>query len=384
VSTDGSEWERGPRFESLAGVALVLVAVVAVAAFVVFWLLGQPSSQGSPLPPGENVSGAEGRAAGTSGEASTGERPQPGVANDAPSPGAGLTDRPERTTPPAAGERVNILLLGLDERPGQRGTPTRSDTIILVSIDTAAKRAAMISFPRDLYVEIPGFGHDRLGHANAFGDAQGYPGGGPALAMRTVEHNFGVEIDYYARIEFEGFKRMVDTLGGVTVHVESPIVDPGNPIDPNTGAQNVYIPAGTQHLDGDQALMYARSREGDDDFGRAERQQRLLLAIFDKAASFDSVVRLPSLVRTAWEMVDTDIPPHRLLSLANLARGMDRSDINTLVLAPPRYAVPFTSESGAYLLEPNHQEIREGVARATGQEAASTTSGSAQGQVSPR
>jgi polyisoprenyl-teichoic acid--peptidoglycan teichoic acid transferase len=271
-----------------------------------------------------------------------------------------------------SGERVNILLLGLDERAGQQGTPTRSDTIILVSIDTAAKRAAMISIPRDLYVEIPGFGHDKIGHANAFGDGQGYPGGGPALATETVERNLGVEIDYYARIEFEGFKRLVDTLGGVTIDVESPIIDPGNPVDPRTGAQNVYVPAGRQHLDGDQALMYARSRYGDSDFGRSERQQRLLMAIFDKASSFDSVLKLPSMVRTLWDMVDTDIPPHELLGLARLAREMDRGKIDALVLAPPRYVVPFTGTDGTYYLEPRHPEIREGMARVMSGETAAS------------
>jgi polyisoprenyl-teichoic acid--peptidoglycan teichoic acid transferase len=384
MSTDSSRGGGGPSRVLVAGAAILLAVVVVLAAVAVLFSASPSSSPGTAGPPPERSAGADSQVPGPPSAPAPGQSIPSGSDRGVPSPGGGSDAVPEAPVQFPAGERVNILLLGLDERPGQSGTPTRSDTIILVSIDRTAKRAAMISIPRDLYVEIPGFGHDKIGHANAFGDAQGYPGGGPALAKETVERNFGVEIDHFARIEFEGFRNLVDTIGGVTVDVERPIIDAGNPVDWSTGEQNVYIPAGKQHLNGDQALMYARSRYGDDDFGRSERQQRLLLAILDKASRFESVLRLPSMVRTLWEMVETDIPPRELLGLARLAREIDRGRIDTLVLTPPRYVTPFTGAGGVYYLEPKYPEIREGMARVMSGETASGAAGGGQEQTSSR
>src|SRR5688572_7292038 len=112
-------------------------------------------------------------------------------------------------------ERVNILLLGLDRRPDE--SISRTDTMILVTVDPDAKIAGMLSIPRDLWVSIPGYAEDRINKAYFNGDRDKYPGGGPALAMKTVQYNLGVPVHFYAQIDFEGFRDIIDTLGGIDI-----------------------------------------------------------------------------------------------------------------------------------------------------------------------
>ncbi|MHB0871435.1 MAG: LCP family protein [Chloroflexota bacterium] len=259
--------------------------------------------------------------------------------------------------------RLTILLLGIDQKEWEREEPARSDSIIVVSIDPESKRVAMISIPRDLYVEIPGFGFDRINAANAFGDANGYPGGGPALAMDTIEHNFGLHIDYYARIDFQGFQRLVDSLGGVTVNVERPIYDTHYPADPARGYTTISIPAGVQQMDGRVALQYARSRFTENDFGRARRQQILLMAIRDRAMQIDAIPKLPALLGTMMDMAETNVPLQESMRLARLANDIDQNRVRTLVI-DDNLATPFTGEGGAYLLEPKMAEINQAMAAA--------------------
>lgn len=264
------------------------------------------------------------------------------------------------TQEPAAKRRLNILLLGLDQRDDERGAPTRSDTMIVVSIDQVKKTAAMISLPRDMWVEIPGYANNRINVANFLGDANKLPGGGPGLAKKTVEYNFGLKIDYYARVNFRGFEKIVDTLGGITVNVERPIVDHEYPTE-DYETMSIYIPAGIQQMNGKVALQYARSRHSENDFGRAKRQQRVLLAIRDKALALDVVPKLPSLMGTMKDMVDTDIPPQEVLRLAMLAKEIDVKSISSLVV-DERLATPFKGEGGADLLMPKKAEIKAAIA----------------------
>lgn len=257
-----------------------------------------------------------------------------------------------------SGERLNILLLGTDRRLHQEGAPSRSDTMIVVSVDEAGKRVAMISIPRDLWVEIPGFHHERINAAHAIGEAQGYPGGGPALAMRTVEHNLGIRIDHYARVDLQGFKNVIDTLGGVTIEVTQPITDDAYPGD--SGKTSIHIPAGTHHMDGDLALQYVRSRQSGNDIDRTERQQKLLMAIRDRGMRLDVIPRIPALVGAVLDSVDTDMPLHKLLSLTKLAREIDSSNVRQLVIGWD-LVTPFVGEGGAALLMPNHEGIRAAI-----------------------
>jgi LCP family protein required for cell wall assembly len=122
----------------------------------------------------------------------------------------------------AEGERINVLLLGIDRRVDEEG-PWRTDTMIVATLDPKSKTAGMLTIPRDLYVPIPapGAGENRINTANFYGDSSKYPGGGPALAKRTVEYNFAIPIHYYVVIDFDGFRKIIDALGGIDIDVPS-------------------------------------------------------------------------------------------------------------------------------------------------------------------
>ncbi|MCL4395275.1 MAG: LCP family protein, partial [Chloroflexi bacterium] len=145
----------------------------------------------------------------------------------------------------AAGERVNVLVLGIDRRPSEK-CPCRTDVMMIASIDPKTSTAGLITIPRDLYVPIPQVGENRINTANFYGDLYKYPGGGPALAMKTVEYNFGRRIHYYVLVDFNGFRKVVDTLGGIDICVPKAIDDPTYP-DENFGYRPIHIPAGCQH-----------------------------------------------------------------------------------------------------------------------------------------
>ncbi len=261
---------------------------------------------------------------------------------------------------PGDKRHLNILLLGLDQRDDERGVPTRSDSMIVVSIDQANKRTAMISLPRDMWVQIPGYADNRINVANFLGDAYKYPGGGPGLAKKTVEANFGLKIDYYARINFRGFEKIVDTLGGININVERAIVDNEYPTE-DYGFMRVYIPAGMQHMSGKVALQYARSRHSENDFGRAHRQQMVLMAIKDRALQLDVIPKLPTLMNNFKDMVETDMPAQEILRLAAMSKDIRDNNVGTLVV-DEKLAPPFVGEGGADLLMPNKPEIRKAIA----------------------
>jgi LCP family protein required for cell wall assembly len=167
--------------------------------------------------------------------------------------------------------RTNTLILGLDRRPDQ-GTVVRSDTMMVLTTHPPDASVGLLSIPRDLYVEIPGRGTSRINTAHFWGESQA-AGNGPLLAMATVEHNFGVPIHHYVRVDFEGFRAVVDAVGGIDIVVEEPIVDDAYPSE-DYGTIRIEIPAGPQHMDGETALRYARSRHSSSDFDRARPSSR--------------------------------------------------------------------------------------------------------------
>jgi LCP family protein required for cell wall assembly len=250
-------------------------------------------------------------------------------------------------------DRVNILLLGIDRRPEEDPAHTRTDTIIVVSVDPVERSAVMISFPRDLWVSIPGYGEQRINVAHEVG--------GPELTARTLQANFGVRVDYWARIDFVGFTKIVDTLGGVLVDVERPIKDDEYPTE-DYGYQRIYIGAGPQLMDGRTALQYARSRHSENDFGRAHRQQRVLIAMRDRALALNMLPRIPTLLGEAQETVATDMSTATMIGLARLASDLDGNKVSSVVL-DVRYAVPFIGENGANLLSPDRAAIGRVIAR---------------------
>jgi len=189
---------------------------------------------------------------------------------------------------PEENEPVTFLLLGSDIRGGEEGHGL-SDTIMLLRVNPDKKIGYLISIPRDTRVKIPGKGKRKINAA--------YQHGGPNLAMRTVEDFTGLDINHYAVVDFQGFKDIVDALGGIDIDVEKRLVDHRHQID---------IRPGYQHLDGEEALKYVRIRRVDDDFGRIERQQKFLKAVMDKLLRVSSLLRIPQLADIASRNVTTD------------------------------------------------------------------------------
>ena len=210
--------------------------------------------------------------------------------------------------------------------------------MIIVHIDPQSKTASMVSIPRDLWVKIPGHGEDRINAAFQDGEDDGpdvTPGGGPGLAMATVEYNFGVKIHYFAQVDFTGFERIVDTLGGITIDVPKPLVDNDYPLSsygntPNYGATRIYIPAGLQHMDGRTALEYARSRHADSDLGRNSRQQQVLLSMRQQGINLNVLSRLDSSLTELSGTVKTDLTIFQVGSLAQLAKDIKADQISNL------------------------------------------------------
>ena len=250
-------------------------------------------------------------------------------------------------------ERVTVLLLGADTRPDQQGYRNRTDTIMLLMADPTTNRAGILSVPRDLYVDIPGYGLNRINTA--------YPLGGAPLAVETVEYNLGVRIDHYVVVEFEAFVTLVDEIGGIDVYVPREIYDPTFP-DNNYGYDPFYMPAGMQHMDGETALKYARTRHADNDYERARRQQAVLFAIRDKVLSLDMlptlIQRAPALYATLSDSITTDMTLEEMIGLALLAQDIPRENIRSAVI-DSNYVISYTTAQGASVLIPNRDRIGE-------------------------
>jgi LCP family protein required for cell wall assembly len=228
-------------------------------------------------------------------------------------------------------ERINILFLGIDQRPGE-STACRTDTMILASINPQDMSVSLLSIPRDLWVFIPHPKHpeNKINTAHYWGEIEGYPGGGPALAMRTVYNNLGVRVHYYVRLNFTGFERIIDRIGGIDIDVPATIDDEQYP-NGAYGFEHLYIQAGRHHFDGQMALKYARTRYGSDDFTRMHRQQQIILAVRDRVLSLQNlpqlVRQLPQLYRDMGDSVETNIPLDLMFTLAEWAQQIERENI---------------------------------------------------------
>jgi LCP family protein required for cell wall assembly len=279
-----------------------------------------------------------------------------------------VTPTPDLTSPDLTWqgkERVNILVMGIDQRTGEEGA-FRTDTMLVLTLDPVTKTGGMLSIPRDLWVPIPGYGVGRINTAHVLGDIDDYPGGGPALAVKTVQNNLGVPIHYYARVDFNAFVELVDRIGGIDIYVEEEIDDPTypshDPADPY-GYAPLHIEAGQHHFDGELALKYARTRHSaGGDFDRAERQQKVLKAVFTKVTRLDM---LPTLIPQAPQMwgllqnsVDTDLTLDEIIALARLATQVDPDDIRFAVI-DERYTMFHETEDGKQVLVLLRERMRE-------------------------
>lgn len=237
---------------------------------------------------------------------------------------------------PEAPLPATVLLLGSDRRPGEEVTP-RSDAILVVRVDPARRRVAVLSLPRDLWVSIPGHGRNRLNAAYLWGERDGPVGGGMALARATVSELLGLPIDYVAVTDFRGFAALVDAIGGITVNVERPLYDDRFPtLDRRT--TTVRFSPGLQPMDGATALTYARIRHPDSDFERGRRQQAVMLAIAQALRDRGYLVNVLAAERLTGALAgyaQTDMPSSRMLELAWALRDFDVAAVERYALGEP-------------------------------------------------
>ena len=245
---------------------------------------------------------------------------------------------------------VNILLLGVDSWDTLSG---RSDAIVVLSIDVDHKRVLVTSVPRDLRVSLDGLPQpQRINAAYAYGGAN--------LARTKLEHVLDVEIPYYAVVNFSGFARIVDTLGGVTLDVPNDINDMQFPAADGVSYEPFVLKAGVQHLDGETALKYARTRKSspNGDFGRMYRQQQVMHALKAQALTPRTLPRIPALYNDFRHAVNTNISLQMLVRLARVAGSMDTDNIDTYAIDEASGLVTAQYVGGVFLLEPDLAGIR--------------------------
>ncbi|MFN3308265.1 MAG: LCP family protein [Anaerolineales bacterium] len=255
--------------------------------------------------------------------------------------------------------RVNVLVMGLDYRDWAAGEGApRTDTMILFTIDPLSKTAGILNIPRDLWVAIPGFGYGKINTAYQLGEAYKLPGGGPELAMKTVEGLIGVPIDFYAQIDFGAFIKFIDEIGGVKLDIQEPIkVDL---LGDNTFKK---LKPGRQVLNGEIALAYARARNTEGgDFDRARRQQEVVMAIRNQMLRFDNLPRMiakaPVLYQEFSSGVRTNLSLDQAIRLAWFAKDIPEENIKHAIIGPDRVNF-FKTPDGLDALKPMPDKIRE-------------------------
>lgn len=263
---------------------------------------------------------------------------------------------PEPSGQPDAdgGERVNVLLVGVDSGAGRDHALT--DTMLIVSLDSDGT-TAMLSIPRDL-VDAPlpnGQPYPRKLNSllqTASADPDGYPMGGVATLKATIGNLLGVPIHYFAAVDMTGFRQVIDAVGGVEVNVEVPVADPQH---------NLYLEPGPIYMDGTLALTYVRSRfgVGNNDFVRAGRQQEVIAAVRSKLTATNLFTALPGLLNAVQSTIATDVPSDRVPDLAELVQNADTGSMERAVIEPPEYVTPATGAGGAYILVPDLDAIRQ-------------------------
>lgn len=254
--------------------------------------------------------------------------------------------------------RRNILVLGLDRRPREGNIYTRTDTMIVVTIDPQTKTAGILGIPRDLYVKIPNadgsYFKERINTALEYGEVNKYPGGGRQLAKDTIEENLGINIDHYVIIDFQGFEEIIDSLGGIDVDVPDYVYDPTYS---ETEKPGDYFPLeffpGVQHMDGKTALGYARTRYNSSDLDRIQRQQRVIFAAMDKALNLDVLPNALDLWQKYKHTIATDINDIEVAGFAKLAADIPPERISALSLGP--CTTPWMTPSGMSVLLPSEE-----------------------------
>jgi LCP family protein required for cell wall assembly len=249
-------------------------------------------------------------------------------------------DKPTPEEPPkASSESLIVLVLGVDRRPEDaENSVTRSDTMMLVQLTPQTGQVKLLSVPRDLLVEIEPGVEDRINQAYAYG--------GIEQAKAVMENLTGIPIDRYAIIDFGGFREVIDALGGITLEVEQPI-------QVGIEGHRVYIPAGTQELDGLEALAYARYRGTPcGDIARIEHQQQLVAALREEALEWNTITELPRIAKVMHENVDTNVG---IVQAISLGRTLVRNGADARIKSAQLKGKPEILPNGNAVLVPDEQ-----------------------------
>jgi LCP family protein required for cell wall assembly len=219
--------------------------------------------------------------------------------------------------------KTNVVVMGTDTRKGDTG---RSDTLFVVMMDQDKKDAALLSIPRDTRVKIQGHGWDKINSAYAYG--------GHELTQRTVRDLLGIRIDHYVVIDFQGFKDLVDVIGGIDINVEKRMYyyDPYDHF-------KIDLQPGMQHMDGRTAIQYVRYRDAEGDIGRIRRQQKFILAMYQRITSGDMLTRIPSLAKQILSMIKTDMGLQDMLTMGKALHDMMQAGGLKMAMVPgtPKY-----------------------------------------------
>jgi LCP family protein required for cell wall assembly len=222
-------------------------------------------------------------------------------------------------------ETDNYLILGTDRR--SKADNWRTDTIMVVGLDRKLNRAAVLSIPRDLYLDIPNYGFGRINQVDYIGEkAAKETGGGPALLSVVISETLGIATKHWVRFEMTGFEKVVDAIGGVTVHLDCPFYEPIFNLDTNTW-DYFTLPAGDVHLDGEDAYWFVRLRLRESDIGRGQRQRQFLWALREQAQNTNLLLRFPELWTAFRDSFSTDLTLLEIIDLAQFALTLDSANV---------------------------------------------------------
>lgn len=329
--------------------------------------------------PGTGAEGTPGASGQPSGTGAPGESEAPGESDAVPTPNPSATGSLAPTLPPWDGkERLNILAVGVDAREGD-ATSFNTDTLIVVSVDPVTNQVAMFQVPRDM-VDVPVPANARALWGSTYGGKVNswynqnrnrtdlWPGksatarGFNALKALLGEL-YGLDIRYYVKVDFSGFRDAVNTLGGLQVNVQMPVYES---LYPAGGGflTRLYIPAGPQHMTGAEALRYARSRHRATDFDRGRRQQRVLISLKDQMSVQAILANLDQLITDIQRSVKTDIPVSELPKMLSLVDEVDTKNVRSYVFSPNVYATEYANSARGYIITPNVTRIRRAVKEA--------------------
>jgi LCP family protein required for cell wall assembly len=254
---------------------------------------------------------------------------------------------------------TNYLLLGSDtSNPNNSG---RTDVIVIVSVNHTEQTASLLSIPRDLYVYVPGYAMTRINTAYGYGELSA-EGSGYTRLRETIAYNLGLNIDYYARVDFNSFQNIIDSLGGIDVSVDCGIQDwrlKAPDLDPQVEEswELFTLPIGVHELDGDLALWYARSRRTSSDFDRGRRHQVILRAVLARARSLGLLEQMTELYPQVQEIVETNIPPQEIIRLMPLATSLGSNQIASYTFTPNVEVRSWRAPDGAAVQAPSRDAI---------------------------